>query len=117
MQDTKLPILNLHWYAEQRRLRLIADIEDNYDIVAVQAYADNLYLKLEDFEDWSDQFEEAFQGRWESFKEYAEQLADECMDAQNTRYFDYDGFTRDLEYDYWTELDRDTYDTLVFSNY
>jgi hypothetical protein len=115
MQDTKLPLLTLEWYAEQRKQRFLADIEDNYDIVAVQAYADNCWLKLEDFEDWKDQFEEAFQGRYLNFREYADQLADECYETG--QYFDYDGFSRDLEYDYWTATDPHNYDTLIFGNY
>ena len=117
MMDTKLPLLTMEWYTEQRKQRLLEDIEDRYDIVAVQAYADNLYLKLEDFEDWSDQFESAFMGRWESFRDYAEQLADDIGESGGTRYFDYDAWTRDLEHDYWYERDSETYDTLVFSNY
>lgn len=110
-------LLTPEYYATVLKNKLIEEIAENYDIIAVQAYADNLWLKLADFEDWREQFEDSFQGRHESFKEFAEELADECMGARDTAYFDYDGFTRDLEHDYWTELDRETYDTLIFKNH
>ena len=63
MLNTKLPLLTEEWYAQQRLNRLMEEIEENYDLFAVKAYADNNWLKLEDFQDWVDQFEDAFVGR------------------------------------------------------
>lgn len=51
-------------------------------------------------------FEERFCGTWGSFKDYAENLAEEIgvipEDASETlvRYFNWDAWTRDLEYEY-----------------
>jgi hypothetical protein len=115
MINTKLPLLTAEWYAQKREERLLDEIAQSYDIVAVQMYADNLHLEIKDFADWESQFEDSFVGRFSSFKEYAEELADECYDTSN--YFDYDGFARDLEFDYWYEVDRTEWDTLVFRNY
>jgi len=51
---------------------------------------------------------EAYQGEWSSFKEFAEDWIESTgmldgKDETLVRYFDYDSFARDLEYDYWTE--------------
>ena len=53
-------------------------------------------------------FEESYCGEWPSFREYAEELADgiELLDGvpeQIVRYFDWDGWVRDLSLDYRTE--------------
>ena len=50
-------------------------------------------------------FEHAYQGRWDSFREYAEQLADDVgllseIPEEIARYFDWAGWTRDLAYDH-----------------
>jgi len=90
------------------------EIEQNFDLIAVLAYADNCHLKLEEFEDWRVQFEDSFVGRYNTFKEYAEEMADELGESTSTRYFDYDAFARDLGYDYWESTDSENYDTLIF---
>ena len=82
--------------------------EAGHDLGAVRAYRENMgqeYTPLLEWEDWIDQFEEAYQGEM-STKEFAEQLADEFMpsDAPEflTRYFDYEMWERDLFMgDYW----------------
>lgn len=48
---------------------------------------------------------EFFYGVWDSFQEYAEEVADEFMSQHNTpqsvaMYFDYEGYARDLAHDY-----------------
>lgn len=50
-------------------------------------------------------FEERYCGHWSSFKEYAEQLADDTGLQQDwpeeaVRYFNWESWTRDLEFDY-----------------
>lgn len=50
-------------------------------------------------------FEERYQGEWESFREYAEQLADDIglladVPEEIARYFDWSAWTRDLAMDY-----------------
>ena len=50
-------------------------------------------------------FEERYCGRWESFRAYAEQLADDTgmmsgWPEEAQRYFDWAGWTRDLQFDY-----------------
>ena len=52
-------------------------------------------------------FEERYQGRWESFEDYARELADDiCLLADVpegiARYFDWRSWTRDLAFDYTT---------------
>ena len=50
-------------------------------------------------------FEECYQGEWDSFSEYAEQLADDIglladVPEEIARYFDWSAWTRDLAMDY-----------------
>lgn len=50
-------------------------------------------------------FEERYCGRWDDFRAYAEHLADDTgmfdtWPEQAQRYFDWDGWTRDLAFDY-----------------
>ena len=64
------------------------------------------YTPLLEWEDWIDQFEEAYQGNMEP-SEFAEQLAEEFFDLNNSKsplanYFDYEKWERDLFMgDYW----------------
>ena len=82
--------------------------EAGHDLGAIRAYRDNMgeqYTPLLEWEDWIDQFEEAYRGEM-STKEFAEQLADEFMPSNApeflTRYFDYEMWERDLFMgDYW----------------
>ena len=53
-------------------------------------------------------FEERYCGEWGSFREYAEQLADDIgllndVREEIARYFDWDAWARDLMFDYTTE--------------
>ena len=52
-------------------------------------------------------FEERYCGAWDSFREYAENLADDIglladVPEEITRYFDWSAWTRDLAFDYST---------------
>lgn len=53
-------------------------------------------------------FEERYAGEWDTFREYAEELADDIgmlsgVADEIARYFDWSAWTRDLAYDYTTE--------------
>ena len=83
--------------------------EAGHNLNAVRAYRDNVgesYTPLLEWEDWIDQFEEAYQGEMDT-REFAEQLAEEFFDLGNSdsplaRYFDYEKWERDLFMgDYW----------------
>ena len=52
-------------------------------------------------------FEDSYQGHWESFEDYARQLADDIgllagVPEEIANYFDWDSWTRDLAFDYST---------------
>lgn len=83
--------------------------EAGHDLGAIHAYRDNVgesYTPLLEWEDWIDQFEEAYQGEMDT-REFAEQLAEEFFDLGNSDsplapYFDYEKWERDLFMgDYW----------------
>lgn len=67
-------------------------------------------------------FEERYAGRWDSFREYAEQLADDTGLQQGwpeeaTTYFDWEGWTRDLAYDHMVcKAPGPEYGVYVFRN-
>lgn len=57
-------------------------------------------------------FEERFAGEWESFREYAENLAEDIgllrdVAEEIARYFDWEAWTRDLAFDYTVEAAAD----------
>ena len=80
--------------------------EAGHSIDAVRAYRDNMgqeYTPLLEWEDWIDQFEEAYQGEI-STRDFAEQLAEEFFDLSSPlgNYFDFEKWERDLFLgDYW----------------
>ncbi len=66
-----------------------------YDTDAVDAYLNIFHL------DDLDQFEERYQGKYDSEKDYAEYLVSECYDLDRlmgslSHYFDYKAYARDL---------------------
>ena len=97
--------------AEEEAVSAIEEAGHNLD--AVRAYRDNVgesYTPLLEWEDWIDEFEEAYQGEM-STEDFAAQLADEMMPMPTStnrenewlmRYFDYEKWERDLFMgDYW----------------
>jgi antirestriction protein len=84
--------------------------EAGHNLGAVRAYRDNVgesYTPLLEWEDWIDQFEEAYQGEM-STEDFAAQLADDCylggedVPQWVVTYFDYEKWERDLFMgDYW----------------
>lgn len=86
-----------------------------------KAYWDNQpdYWATEDAVTFWDEFEEAFAGVWDSERDFAEQLAEDCglIPSDDTaRYFDYEAFENDLFMgDYWSE--NVTGGVVVFRNY
>lgn len=82
--------------------------ESGRDFGAMKAYADYIYGKdLTNWEDWADEFDEAYAGEFWSEREFAEDLADATgilseMPENLRYYFDFDLFARDLLMgDYW----------------
>ena len=78
---------------------------ENYDLETVQAYADE-YLSLDDFED-------SYQGDYNDFEEFAEQIFRDCYDIPERLeyYIDWKAVAHDMAYDY-TMIGRS-----VFANY
>lgn len=77
--------------------------EAGHNREAVEAYRANMgesYTLLEEWENWIDQFEEAYQGEMTT-REFAEHLADGAFIPADSpqwvfTYFDYEKFERDL---------------------
>ena len=86
---------------------------------AIQAYADNFGLELEDVNE-SD-FLDAFRGEYADIEDYARELVDSMgvlePGSLAEQYFDYESFANDLEQggDIWT-ADAPGYRVYVFDN-
>ena len=93
-------------------IELTAVIKEHGEPYAI--YADYIGLDYATIEG----FEDSYRGEWESFKDYAIELFDECYLNQVPEsmrfYIDYDAFARDLELDYHHELDSNG-QTHIFS--
>lgn len=89
--------------------RLLADVDD-WQRDALRAWirsGDYIAEGTGDLPSLPD-FEERYAGEWDSFRDYAENLADDIgllADAPEliANYFDWDAWTRDLAYDFTTE--------------
>ena len=64
-------------------------------------------VEIDEITDYLERFEELYVGKWDTFQDYAIELADDLLRAQGigdtdtlSRYFDYEQFARDLRYDY-----------------
>ena len=83
----------------------------------VEKFGEGFHLRYEDVgEITGSEFEDTYNGCWESFQEYAENYVDDCMEIPDNikSYFNYEKFADDLE------MDFNTYDgddgTHVFRN-
>ena len=78
---------------------------DDDDRDMVEDYIEIYGGKLEQFDDVLDKARDKSMGRWRSFQDFADQLADEEIGCYNVpdffkTYFDYETFARDLRYDF-----------------
>ena len=77
-------------------------IENGIDHDAFIVYCENLHI-TKDFETHVDDFMDAYNGCWDNFLKFAEDLFDQTMDVPDhlAFYIDYEAFARDLSHDYW----------------
>jgi len=103
------------------------DIAVSYPVDAFDAFLDNHGVNQTDPEvlaDTVEEFEESYRGEWPSFREYAEEFADEIgmfggVDVAEMleRYFDWDKWTAELLHDYWLADAIEGGGVHVFANY
>ena len=86
------------------------EIEQEIGQISMEAlveFLNNYHYELKDWRDYLDDFNESYQGWYDSTEEFAERLADEIgilgdMSENLKYYFDYEKFGRDLlSGDYW----------------
>jgi antirestriction protein len=92
---------------DDRRERTMSDLRsiipqelenDEHLHDAYNAYAENVGREYASYEEFMD----SYSGEWDSERDFAENLADDCVEGLNdpesilARYFDYDAWTRDL---------------------
>jgi antirestriction protein len=81
---------------------------------AYAAYANNVGVDCATEEE----FEESYQGEWDSQEAFAQNLADEIMDIPERLafYFDYEKFASELFMSDYYSVSNDNYKVFVFSN-
>ena len=91
---------NLGEYPDLDKIIEVQEAINDHDIDKV-----NGFLELWSIEDL-DHIDDAFYGEYESFKDFAQNYADETIEGLSdnnstlSNYFDYDRFERDLNYDF-----------------
>lgn len=96
-------------------------VDDESKIVPFQLYCEEVGINTPDSDSFRE-FEDSYAGLWQSFREFADDLADQTIlsseDRESTlaRYFDWEMFARDLEYDYFTVDDPDSFRVHVYRN-
>jgi len=75
----------------------------------------NAFLSLYQIDDL-ESFEDSYSGEYESFSDYSNQLADDCFNASDTHYFDYDAFERDCHFD-CQEVKTPDYKVYIFRQF
>jgi len=97
-EDIPAAFISESWVSE-----MLWEMPDDIDIEALGAFMDNYGINADD-SDLFDKFEESYQGKWDSFEQYAEQWFDDVYlhdVPDHIRYYiDYEKFARDLEMDY-----------------
>ena len=108
---------------EYPALNSIVDVQEAmeaFEPSIVHGYIENIHHSNVDFSSLVGDIEEAFIGTYDSFREYADDTAEDTMllDCPDhiRNYFDYDAFARDLEYDHWT-AEAPGYQVHIFRNY
>lgn len=101
--------------------RALAELADENDGAALIAYADNMTgLALTDWQDWEGEARDAFHGTWNTFQDFADQYAEECLLPEwpegARRYFDSEAWASDLAQDFWTWPNPDG-GVFVFRNF
>ncbi len=110
--------------AEEQRQDREALSAEGYDLDAFAAWAEDRGTAIA-YDDRHD-FDDAYAGEWSTFREYADQLAEELLDAEGIgpdslarRHFDYDGCARDLILggEFWTSTTADGTGVYIFRSW
>lgn len=92
---------------------------DETEQQALTAWLDDDYYRYKDFDasEIIEKFRDAYQGQWDSERDFAEQLFEDCYSSEVSEfarnYFDYEAFARDLFIDDYLMIG----DGFVFSCY
>ena len=106
---------NLGEYPDLDKVIEVVEAIKLHGVKAVEGFIE--HFSLEDLE----HFEDAFHGTYDSFKEFAQDYADDTVEGLDSdgnstlaRYFDYDSFERDLSHDYIESM-ADNYKVHIFN--
>ena len=105
---------NLGEYPDLDKLIQVQEAIDKHGKHVVHAFLEN--WSVEDL----DHIEDAYYGEYDSFSEFAQQLAEDTIEGLNdnsalSRYFDWNAWERDLEYDFH-EGEGENGTSIIFNN-
>ena len=100
----------------------LGEYPSNKDIIKVkqhQTYAGinetNAFLSIYQIDDL-EHFNESYAGEFDSFSDYSNELADDCFNASDIQYFDYDAFERDCHFN-CHEADAPNHKVYIFREF
>ena len=104
---------NLGEYPDLDKLIQVQEAIDEHGQYVVNAFLEN--WSVEDL----DHIEDAYYGTYDSFSEFAQQLAEDIIEGLNgdstlARYFDWEAWERDLSYDYH-EGEGENHTSIIFN--
>jgi len=105
---------NLGEYPDLDKLIQVQEAIDEHGKYVVHAFLEN--WSIEDL----DHIQDAYYGEYDSFSEFAQQLAEDTIEGLNdnstlSRYFDWNAWERDLEYDFH-EGEGENGTSIIFNN-
>ena len=100
---------NLGEYPSVSNIVKVREAQKKHGVNEINAFLNN--WSIEDLES----FEDSYAGEYESFREYSDQLADECGYNTNN-YFDYKAFERDCHFD-CQEADAPNHKVYIFRSF
>ena len=105
---------NLGEYPDLDKLIQVQEAIDEHGKYVVNAFLEN--WSVEDL----DHIDDAYYGTYDSFSEFAQQLAEDTIEGLNgdttlARYFDWEAWERDLSYDYH-EGEGENHTSIIFNS-
>ena len=100
---------NLGEYPSNKDIVKVTEAQKKHGVNQINAFL-TIY-QVEDLE----HFEDSYSGEYEDFTEYSNQLADDCFNASDTQYFDYEKFESDCRID--TQEVKINYKSHIFRSF
>ena len=101
---------NLGEYPDVKDIIKITEAQKEHGVNQI-----NAFLSIYQGDDL-EHFDDSYAGEYDSFSDYSNELADDCYNASETQYFDYDAFERDCHFD-CQEADAPNHKVYIFRSF